>query len=81
MRDKDLVWDAMIERYGLQSNALNSLANWSFGDFIFEVEVDAFFDVSKARRFGFHEMNLDSGAEVVKLIEQLRAQKIIPSRT
>ncbi|MEG4579031.1 SDR family oxidoreductase [Microcoleus sp. MON1_C5] len=78
MRDKGLVWDAMVKKYGLQPNALNALANWQFGDFIFKVEVDAFFDVNKARRFGFHEMNLDTGEEILKLIGQLKEQKIIP---
>jgi nucleoside-diphosphate-sugar epimerase len=78
MRDKGPIWDGMVKRHGLQPNALNALANWPFGDFIFGVEVDAFFDVSKARRFGFHGMHLDSGQEIVRLIQTLKEQKVIP---
>lgn len=78
MRDKDPVWDAMVKRHGLQAHALGALANWPFGDFIFNVSVDAFFDVNKARRFGFQAMNLDTGTEIVRLIRHLQEQAIIP---
>ncbi len=79
MRDKEPLWDAMVKKYGLEANTLGELANWPFGDFIFNVEVDAFFDVTKARRFGFHEMNLNTGEEIVKLVQDLQQQRIIPS--
>ncbi|MBD2102421.1 hypothetical protein H6F94_16285 [Leptolyngbya sp. FACHB-261] len=79
MQDKGLVWEAMVQKYGLVPNSLKDLANWPFGDFIFNVENDAFFDVNKARRFGFQEMNLDTGEEIVKLIGRLKQQKIIPT--
>jgi len=60
-------------------HSLKDLATWPFGDFIFNVENDAFFDVNKARRFGFHEMHLDTGEELVKLMNRLKARKIIPA--
>jgi nucleoside-diphosphate-sugar epimerase len=78
MKDKGAVWDNMVRKYGLQPHTLRELANWAFGDFIFNVENDAFFDVNKARRFGFQEMNLDSGKEITKLMEMLKTQKIVP---
>ncbi|MHC5711617.1 MAG: hypothetical protein ACYTX0_05450, partial [Nostoc sp.] len=78
MQDKEPIWFEMVQKYGLAPNFLRDLANWPFGDFIFNVENDAFFDVNKARRFGFHEMHLDSGEEIVKLMSYLKGQKIIP---
>jgi nucleoside-diphosphate-sugar epimerase len=78
MKDRAAVWNSMVQKYGLQPHSLRELANWAFGDFIFNVEHDAFFDVNKARRFGFQQMNLDSGQEIAKLMEMLRGQKIVP---
>jgi hypothetical protein len=56
---------------------MQSLASWAFGDFIFNVESDAFFDVNKATCFGFREMNLDTGKETIKLMITLGEQRII----
>lgn len=78
MQDKAEVWDRMVKKYGLAPYSLKALANWPFGDFIFNVEVDAFFDVNKARRFGFQEMHLDSAEEMLKLMRRLKEMKIIP---
>jgi nucleoside-diphosphate-sugar epimerase len=78
MADKGPLWDEMVKKYGLKPYRLPDLANWSFGDFIFNVEHDAFFDVGKARRFGFHEMQLDSTDELVTLLQRLQQLKVIP---
>jgi nucleoside-diphosphate-sugar epimerase len=78
MQDKEAIWEEMVQKYGLVPNSLKSLVNWAFGDFIFNVENDAFFDVNKARRFGFHEMHLDSSEQIVKLMSYLKGQKVIP---
>lgn len=79
MRDKAPVWDALTQRHGLKPHGLKALAHWAFGDFIFHVENDAFFDVNKARRFGFQEMHLDSADAMVALMRQLQAEKLIPA--
>jgi hypothetical protein len=76
MQDKAPVWERMVGRRGLQPHALADLANWPFGDFIFNV--DAFFDVNKARRFGFNAMHLDSADAMTGLFQTLRTQRIIP---
>ncbi|OKH53919.1 hypothetical protein NIES2101_09240 [Calothrix sp. HK-06] len=78
MQDKEPIWSQMVQKYGLIPNSLKDLANWPFGAFIFNVENDAFFDVNKARRFGFHEMYLDTSEEIVKLWSYLKEQKIVP---
>ncbi len=78
-KEMEPLWDTMATRHGLEPHGLFQLANFAFGDFIFNVEHDAFFDVNKARRFGFHAMDLDSGEETVHLIRELQAQRIVPA--
>ncbi|OJH42075.1 hypothetical protein [Cystobacter ferrugineus] len=79
MRDKHAVWEGLVRGHGLVPHSLQALANWAFGDFIFNVESDAFFDVNKARRFGFHEMHLDSVEETVKLMDRLMTLELLPA--
>jgi len=78
MEDKAELWQQMVAKYDLKNNTLAELAQWPFGDFIFNVEADAFFDVNKLRRFGFHEMHLDSFTSFRNQFEHLKAEKIIP---
>ncbi|HEY0790940.1 MAG TPA: SDR family oxidoreductase [Chthoniobacterales bacterium] len=78
MQDKAPMWERMTAKHGLQPHKLADLATWPFGDFIFNVQSDAFFDVNKARRFGMAEMNLDTADAMVELFERLKAEKIVP---
>ncbi|WP_207435365.1 SDR family oxidoreductase [Sabulibacter ruber] len=78
MADKGPLWDQMVQKYGLQPYKLDKLVQWGFGDFIFNTEYDAFFDVNKARRYGFHEMHLDSIEHMLQTFQTLRDNKIIP---
>jgi nucleoside-diphosphate-sugar epimerase len=78
MADKAELWQQLVQAHGLQNHALAELVQWGFGDFIFNVEADAFFDVNKLRRFGFHEMHLDSFESFRQQFEHLKAAKIIP---
>jgi len=78
MADKAELWEHMVQKYGLKQHTLDELAQWGFGDFIFNVEADAFFDVNKLRRFGFHDMHLDSFTSFRNQFEHLKAEKIIP---
>lgn len=57
---------------------LSKLVQWKFGDFIFNVESDSFQDVNKARRYGFHEMNIDTSEDFLTQFQQLKDEKIIP---
>jgi len=79
MADKEEVWAAIVLKYGLKSHTIKELANWPFGDFIFNVEADAFFDVNKFRRAGFNEMNADSFESFKNTFDELKAQHIIPN--
>lgn len=78
MADKAKLWETIVEKYGLQKHSLDQLVQWAFGDFIFATEYDAFFDVNKARRFGFQEMNLDSIEQMIAYFQTLKNNKIIP---
>jgi hypothetical protein len=67
-----------VQQHGLKNHSLEELAQWGFGDFIFNVEADAFLDVNKLRRFGFHEQQLDSFTSFRNQFEHLKTEKIIP---
>jgi hypothetical protein len=67
-----------VQQHGLKNHELAELAQWGFGDFIFNVEADAFFDVNKLRRAGFHEMHLDSFESFRTQFQHLKTEKIIP---
>lgn len=79
MADKEDLWAGIINKYGLKSHTIKELANWPFGDFIFNVEADAFFDVNKLRRAGFHEMQVESFESFKNTFDELKAHKIIPA--
>ncbi|AHM58728.1 NAD-dependent epimerase/dehydratase [Flammeovirgaceae bacterium 311] len=78
MADKEPLWNEMVKKYKLAPYSLNQLVQWGFGDFIFNNEYDAFFDVNKARRFGFHEMQTDSIDYMLNTFQTLKDKKIIP---
>ncbi len=78
MPGKKQLWEQITAKYVLKDYKLDQLVQWGFGDFIFNVESDAFQDVNKARRFGFHEMNGDSLDVFLQTFRQLKEEKIIP---
>jgi hypothetical protein len=56
MADKEPLWNAMIEKHGLERHPYyEAVSSRRFGDFVFSWDYDMFADGSKARRFGFHE--------------------------
>lgn len=77
MADKAAVWDAMVERHGLEPNPYAAVSSWAFGDFVFAWDYDVFADGSKARRLGFHRV-VDTEAMFTQTFEDLRRRKIIP---
>jgi len=79
MVDKEEAWAAIVKKYGLKPHTVRELANWPFGDFIFNVEADAFFDVNKFRRAGFQEMQVESFESFKNTFDELKAQNIIPA--
>ncbi len=78
MPGKRNLWNDIVKKYGLEPISLDKLVQWGFGDFIFNVEVDAFLDVNKARRYGFHEMNGDSLKNLLETFQTLKDKHIVP---
>lgn len=72
------VWRGLAERAGLVEADLDRIAKGGFGDFIFHVEADAIFDVTKARQAGFAGMTRRSDAVLLAHLEDMRARKLIP---
>jgi len=35
MKDKELLWNGMITRYGLVNTRYSDVSSWGFGDFVF----------------------------------------------
>ena len=77
MADKEPLWNAMVEKHGLQPNAYKDVSSWGFGDFVFSWDYDFFADGSKARRFGFHDF-IDTEAMFIDVFEDFRRRRIIP---
>lgn len=72
-------WQQLAADYGLAQSDINQLAQGSFGDFIFHVETDAIFDVTKARQAGFNEMTLRSDDDIINHLEQMVKRGLIPN--
>lgn len=77
MKDKEQLWNGMVEKYGLEPNSYQDVSSWGFGDFVFSWDYDFFADGSKARRFGFHEF-IDTEAMFMRIFADFRSRKIIP---
>lgn len=75
---KTELWNTIVTKYNLQPYSLDEMVQWGFGDFIFNVETDAFQDVSKARQFGFHQMNGNTSSLLFDTFKQLQNERLIP---
>ena len=72
------LWEQIAQRAGLVEFSLQRIGPGSFGDFIFHVEQDAIFDVTKARQAGFGGMTRRSDEILIAHLEQMRERKLIP---
>ncbi len=77
MADKAGLWTELAEQHGLQSIAYEQLVNWNYGTFVFTPEYDIISSMTKARRFGFHDI-VDSKGMFLCQFDQLREQHVIP---
>ncbi len=77
MADMGPLWDTMVTRYGLQPHRFEEIAAWPFGDYVFACDWDVMSNVTKSRLAGFHPV-VDSEAMFVRLLTQLREQRIVP---
>ncbi|MDR6358266.1 nucleoside-diphosphate-sugar epimerase [Pseudomonas psychrotolerans] len=71
-------WQALTQRENLIEADPHRIAPGAFGDFIFHVEKDAIFDVTKARQAGFQRMILRSDEVLLEHLEDMRRRRLIP---
>jgi nucleoside-diphosphate-sugar epimerase len=71
------LWRAMAEKYGLEPIPYQQLVAWPFADYVFGCDWDVMSDVSKSRRFGFHDV-VDSEEMFVRLLRRFREERIVP---
>lgn len=77
MSDKTPVWEAIVARHRLRRIALDRIALWEYGDYVFRPEWDIMSAMDKARRCGFHE-RADSLDMFARVFTAYREQRIIP---
>lgn len=77
MADKGELWRAMTHKYGLKPFAFDQLVAWPFADYVFGCDWDVMSDVTKSRRFGFHDV-VDSEEMFARLLGRFRAERIVP---
>lgn len=72
------VWRELADSNDLAEVDSDRLSPGAFGDFIFNVESDAIFDVTKARRAGFDAMVERSDEVLLAHLEDMRRRRLIP---
>lgn len=72
------VWRRLAGAHGLAESNVDRIAFGAFGDFIFHVQTDAIFDVTKAHRAGFAAMNERADEVLLAHLEDMRARRWIP---
>ncbi|MBB2200673.1 SDR family oxidoreductase [Gluconacetobacter tumulisoli] len=72
------VWAQVAARHGLAEADPDRLALGGFGDFIFHVEKDAIFDVTRARQAGFPGMTRRSDDVLLAHLDAMRERRLIP---
>jgi hypothetical protein len=77
MADKASLWRAMTQKHGLKPYAFEELVAWPFADYVFGCDWDVMSDVTKSRRYGFHDV-VDSEEMFVRLMRLFRAERIVP---
>ncbi|WP_142524030.1 NAD-dependent epimerase/dehydratase family protein [Raoultella ornithinolytica] len=72
------LWTDLASRHHLAVKDLDKIALGSFGDFIFHVQTDAIFDVTKARQAGFDKMVVRSEDVLISHFENMKVRNLIP---
>jgi nucleoside-diphosphate-sugar epimerase len=71
------LWRGMTETYGLKPYAWRELVAWPFADYVFGCHWDVMSDVTKSRRFGFHDV-VDTEEMLCRLLRRFREERIVP---
>jgi hypothetical protein len=78
MADKGPVWERIVAEHELRTNRYEDIAAWDYPESVFNSDYDIVSDLSKARRFGFHEMVVDSEEMFLRMFADFRHDRIIP---
>ncbi len=70
-------WGAICDRHGLAERNLAELVSWRYGDGLFGVTWDDLSAMEQARSCGFMEAE-DSAAALLRLLSELRRDRIVP---
>jgi nucleoside-diphosphate-sugar epimerase len=71
------LWRSMTGKYALKPIDWGQLVAWPFADYVLGCDWDVMSDVTKCRRFGFHDV-VDSEAMFVRLLGRFRQERIVP---
>jgi nucleoside-diphosphate-sugar epimerase len=77
MADKGELWQAMTERHGLQRFDYAQLVGWPFADYVFGTDWDVMSNVTKSRRFGFHDV-VDTEEMFCRQLTRFRKERVVP---
>ena len=77
MADKAPLWDAIVEKYGLQRIPYDQIAAWPFADYVFGTDWDVMTDTLKLRLHGFHDC-LRTDEMFTRIFQEFRDMKVIP---
>jgi nucleoside-diphosphate-sugar epimerase len=77
MRDKEPVWQRIVQKHGLQPRRLDEVAQWTFADWLFRQTYDIVSSMTKLRRAGFHE-TIDTEEMFLDQLGRYRDAGILP---
>jgi nucleoside-diphosphate-sugar epimerase len=77
MRDKEPVWQRIVQKHRLQPSRLEDIAQWNFADWLFRQTYDIVSSTTKLRRAGFHEA-IDTEDMFVDQLARYRDAGILP---
>ena len=77
MRDKETVWQRIVQKHRLQPSRLNNIAQWNFADWLFRQTYDIVSSTTKLRRAGFHEA-IDTEEMFLEQLARYRDAGILP---
>ncbi|MGD1950060.1 MAG: SDR family oxidoreductase [Leptolyngbyaceae cyanobacterium] len=77
MADKTDLWTQIVEKYSLQAHAVQDLAIWPLGDFLFHCDWDVLLSSTKVHQAGFYEV-VDSEEMFLSLFQTFRDANLIP---
>ena len=70
-------WSSLAQRERLRARPYKDLVLWSYLDFALAPEYDRMSDVTKLRRFGFHDV-IDTEEMFIRYFDSYRKKKMIP---